>query len=164
MDIKTSTQGNVAVVEPGGSIDTRASVDFEREIVALLQGGARLIAIDFSKVDLITSSGIRVLVMMTKRLNSINGRVALYGLNDTVKTVFDISGLTDRFLIASSQQDAIAKLAAGTPAEAPKPASKISRLAKRLLGAAPDEAGGRRRGEKSQLSAHVAELLEGRKK
>ncbi len=166
MDIKTSKQGDVAIIEPLGSIDTRASIDFEREVVALLQGGTRLIAIDFTKVDLITSSGIRILVMLTKRLGSSGGRLALYGVNNTVKTVFDISGLTDRFPIASSQKEAVAQLTAAAPADAPKPASKISRLAKRLLGAAPEDVAARRRGrdEKSQLSAQVAELLEGRKR
>lgn len=135
MDIAVRSQDGVAVVAPSGVIDTRGSLAFERKLMEVLAGNTRRIVIDLQKVDLITSAGIRVLVMMGKRLGN-DGSLVLSGLSPQVKSVFDIAGLTTYFGIAGSVAEAVAAVASGAsgqPAVVAGP-SRVSRLAMRLLG------------------------------
>ena len=136
MEIQDSTVGHVAVIQPLGSIDTRGSFDFERKVKERLAGKSRLFAVDFEHVELLTSAGIRVLVMLAKRLEGIDGRLVLYSLKSQVQTVFDISGLTQHFVIEPSKGSALTRLAsdAGSAAPSATPLSKVSSLVLRLLG------------------------------
>jgi anti-anti-sigma factor len=160
---KTTPEDAVAVIEPAGVIDTRASIAFEKQVVELLAAGKRLFAIDFSKVDLITSAGIRVLVMLAQRLQG-NGAMVLFALGEQVRTVFDVAGLMRQFRVAASRQEALQMLSADRQARAPAaaPSSKVARLAMRLLAGDADaapETGPVDRTAKSQLAAEVATLL-----
>jgi anti-anti-sigma factor len=168
VQLKSSRQGDVVIIEPAGLIDTKASMDFERQILDLFNGGSRLFAIDFAKVDLITSSGIRVLVMLAQRLHGVGGGLVLCALGERVRIVFDVSGLMRQFQIVASQKDAVAHLSAvaGAVTSAPATGSKLSRLAKHVLGGKDllqsKDAG--RSSEKateakSRLSSCIAELL-----
>ncbi len=133
MEIAVKAQDGVAVVTPSGVIDTRGSVAFERALMEVLEGATRRIVIDLQKVDLITSAGIRVLVMTGKRLH--DGRLVLCGLSPQVKSVFDIAGLTSYFGITATVAEALAALAsAPTAHRAAGGRSRISKLAMRLLG------------------------------
>ena len=169
MDIETTAQDNVTIVRVNGYLDTRASVDFERKMLELLRGGTSLFGIDLTKVDMLTSAGIRVLMMVAKRLGGTD-RIALWGLNEEVKMVFTIAGLSGRFHILATQQEAVDQLqSAGAPsASAAGEVSKMARLAMRLLGdsgAAPvrPRATPGSNEAVSQMTAHVSELLAKRK-
>ena len=163
MDIAVKTQDGVAVVAPSGVIDTRGSLAFERSLMEVLEGKTRRIVIDLQKVELITSAGIRVLVMMGKRLSG-DGSLLLCGLSPQVKSVFDIAGLTTYFGIRASVAEAVAALAAGPAAVgAAVGPSKVSRLAMRLLGDGPDASapGSVESGKRtpSKLTAQIAAVL-----
>ena len=164
MDIEATTQDNVSIVRVTGFLDTRASSDFEKKMLELLQGGARLFAVDFTKVDMVTSAGIRVLMMLAKRLGGAN-RVALWGLNEQVKVVFQIAGLLGVFQVLDNQQAAIQYVTSATaPDAASTPElSKVTRLAMRLLGDS-GQAPARRAGQASKdsiskMTEHVSDLL-----
>lgn len=171
MEITSSSQDGVAIVEPSGVIDTRGSIVFEQSIVDLLEGGKRQFAVDFTRVELITSAGIRVLVMLAQRLSGIDGALVLFALRNDVLKVFDIAGLMSQFRVAATRDEALQHLAADPSAHgaASSPSSKVSRLIMRLLagdadadplpGAARAAAGG----AKSQLTVEVASLLSKRK-
>ena len=90
MVFKSSRQGDAVVIEVGGLIDTRASTDFERQTLEVFNSGSRLIAIDFAAVDLITSAGIRVLVMLAQRLHGVGGELVLCALGAKVRAVFEV--------------------------------------------------------------------------
>ena len=163
MQIATAVDGALATVTVVGTIDTRASGEFEAALVKAVEGGGRQIVVDFAKLDLITSAGIRVLVLFAKRLQAIGGGFALCGLSADVQRVFDISGLTGQFKIAATRGDAIAVIGGGAaPAKHPK-GSRVARLVGSLLGGRVDarEADAPADGaEQSPLSKQVARLLD----
>lgn len=169
MEIQDSTVGDVAIIQPLGSVDTRGSFDFERTVKERLAGKSRLFAVDFEQVELLTSAGIRVLVMLAKRLEGVDGRLVLYSLNKLVQTVFDISGLTQHFVIEPSKETALARLAsdAGWPDSSATPLSRVSAHVMRLLGSEEPETGSgqqaarpeRSREEESELYKQIAQLL-----
>jgi stage II sporulation protein AA (anti-sigma F factor antagonist) len=133
MNIKSERDGTLATVGLDGVIDTRAAQEFEKHIVGLFAEGARSVIVDLSKVDLITSAGIRVLVMMAQRLGRSGGALVLCALSAKVRGVFDIAGLLTQFKIVDSRGDAAALIATLAPAAAPAAPARTSKLTDALL-------------------------------
>ncbi len=126
--IASTTRDGIVIVTPAGVIDTRTAQAFEATMVQAFGGGSRAFAVDFTRVDLITSAGIRVLVMMTHRLSRASGGLVLFALGERVRTVFEIGGLLQQFRIVASEQQAVEMLSKPKEAKAPAPARQ-SRLA-----------------------------------
>ena len=159
MDVDGTIEDQLAIVRVRGYLDTKSSSDFERKILELLQGGARAFAVDFTKLDMITSAGIRILMMVAKRLGA--DHVALWGLNEQVKVVFQIAGLAGVFRVFDAEQPAIEQLKKPAPAADADgvPASKMTRLVARLLGDANHTPGRRPTGSVSKMAREVSDLL-----
>jgi len=163
VDIKETEQGDLVALALIGSVDTRSSFDFEKKVLERLAGNSRFFVIDFTEVDQLTSSGIRVLLMLAQKLGSVDGELALCGLSAHVQTVMEITGLSDHFSILPTRDAAIERLrSAGKDTGAAK-VSKISSLAIRLLGGraakTPRKSSGADSG--SRLSQQVAKILSG---
>ena len=162
MDIAVSTQDDVTVVAPTGVLDGKAATTFERKLVELLDAKTTRLVIDLTKVSLVTSAGIRALVMAAKRLRG-SGALALCGLSPQVKGVFDVAGLSTVFTITPNALDAVIAVATHGKRQAAVH-SRLGRLLLRVLGSgdeftAPPAAPAAR---PSTLAATVAKLLAGR--
>jgi anti-anti-sigma factor len=165
MEVSASERGGVVVLEPKGAVDTRGAFDFERTALARLDAGARYIAVDFARVDLITSAGLRVLVMLAKRLQALGGGLVLCRLNEQVRTVLEIAGLLSQFQVADTPDEAAGRLAEAAAGASMPRGSRVSRLAARLLGEEPMRAVASASGPSrrpSALAELIAELLSGR--
>ena len=129
MQVASTTKGNVTVVTPTGVIDTRTAQAFESTMVQAFGSGARSFAVDFGSVTLITSAGIRVLVMMSHRLSRVTGGLVLFSLADRVRTVFEIGGLVQQFRIVDSEAQALEVLSKPVTTPAGVADAQPSRLA-----------------------------------
>ncbi len=121
MDIEAAKQGEVVVLAPVGSLNTQTSPKLEQKAVEHLNASERKFVVDFSKVDYISSAGLRVLLMLAKRLKG-QGALALCGLSDDVRKVFAICGFERDFTIARTRDEALEHVlsaAGGAPAAAP---------------------------------------------
>jgi anti-anti-sigma factor len=158
MELSTSDHGEVTVVEPSGAMTRRAASAFEQSMFDLLANGRERLAVDFSKVGAIASDGIRVLMLLSQRLEACGGGLVLYALSEDVLRVFEAAGLQERFRVAASQSDAISQLSAGRAEGPAATRSKLTRLAGHLLDSA-SSSGAAASGEPSRLTRQVAELL-----
>ena len=122
MEIRSETIDNVCVLSPDGPLDTRSAHDFERKALAAFEAGPQHVVVDFSKVELVTSAALRVLVMLGKKLGKAQRKLVLSGLNDMVRTVLEVSGLFQAFTIAATSKDALAQLR-GASSAAPRAAA-----------------------------------------
>ena len=57
------------------------------------------IVFDFSELEYISSAGLRVLMTAQKAMMSCAGKMSVKNPNDTVKGVFDITGMSSIFTI-----------------------------------------------------------------
>ena len=165
MKIDSEKDGARATVSPSGLIDTRASQEFERHVVGLFNEGARFVIVDLSKVDLITSAGIRVLVMMAQRLYRTGGGLVLCALSATVRGVFDVAGLLTQFRIAATREEAAAMLAQQKPDGKKIAGSKLTRFLRQLLtdddmAPSPRQAPDVVAGSRSRVASEVLGLME----
>ncbi len=107
MKLETSTIDTVTVVEMEGNLDTNTSVDAQDYINALIDDGSTKLLTDFTKVDFVSSAGLRVLLATAKRLGGSGGSLRICGLNETVNEVFEISGFSTILDVFPSEAEAL---------------------------------------------------------
>ena len=89
------------ILHVGGEIDVATAPELRRELHQLADRGATSIVVDLAHVSFVDSSGLGVLVGMLKRVRD-DGRgcqLVLEHLQEPVRKVFDITGLTEIFAI-----------------------------------------------------------------
>jgi anti-sigma B factor antagonist len=88
------------VLRASGEIDVATSPELRRALHQLVDRQGSIV-VDLGDVSFIDSSGLGVLVGTLKRLreHDPHGTLVLEGLQDPVRKVFDITGLTDLFAI-----------------------------------------------------------------
>ena len=75
MNVTQETVGNVLVVGPEGRLDGNSAKDLESVLLKAMEGGAHRILFDFSSLEYISSSGLRVILATAKRVKKGAGRV-----------------------------------------------------------------------------------------
>jgi anti-anti-sigma factor len=108
MEIATRTQRDVTIVAFVGSLDSKTSPEAQQALDGILAGGGRKLLIDFTALDYISSAGLRVLLGAAKRLSGAGSALRLFGLNESVREVFQISGFTTIFAVFATEADALA--------------------------------------------------------
>jgi anti-anti-sigma factor len=107
MTINEAHEAGVVVVSPQGRIDSTTSAILDRHLQGIAAAGKTRVVVDFSGVDYISSAGLRVLLALAKRGRDQKGRVALFGLNDSVRQVFELAGFVALFTIATTRAEAV---------------------------------------------------------
>ena len=107
MTISDAPEGGVIVVSPHGRIDSTTSALLDRHLQGLAAAGQTRVVVDFTGVDYISSAGLRVLLALAKRGRDQKGRVALFGMNDSVRQVFELAGFVALFTIAPTRAEAV---------------------------------------------------------
>jgi anti-anti-sigma factor len=111
MQIAEARRDGVIAVVPAGRIDTTSAPALEEHLNALLAGGARRVVVDFSRVDYISSAGLRVMLLVARRMKDSNGRLALCAFPEPVRQVFQLAGFLPLFTVCASQDIAMGQLA-----------------------------------------------------
>ena len=96
MQIEKRLDGGILVLKVIGRLDTNTSPDLEASIVL---DGASEVVFDFSDLEYISSAGLRILMTVQKAMMSCGGKMSVRSPNDTVKGVFDITGMSSVFNI-----------------------------------------------------------------
>ncbi len=79
-------------VFPKGRIDANRAAQFAAEMEKALEGAAYL-TLDFSALEYISSSGLRVVMLAVKAMAR-QGEMRIIGVNDTVYDILETTGFT----------------------------------------------------------------------
>ena len=104
MDITTRTHNDITVVAIAGQLDSNTSPAAQKAVDEVLARGQNKVLFDFTKLDYISSAGLRVMLGTAKKAT-----VGLFGLNDSVREVFDISGFSTILAVSRTEEDALRK-------------------------------------------------------
>jgi len=107
MDITTRTANGVTIVAFAGNLDSNTSPTAQQALDGILAGGATRVALDFTALDYISSAGLRVMLGTAKRLKGAGSGLHLFGLNETVREVFDISGFSQILAVFAAEAEAL---------------------------------------------------------
>ncbi len=95
MRLQDAPAGNDDVTRFSGDIDFHYSATFRSVLRAKLQQRRPLLILDFTEVSYIDSSGIAALVEYIRDARDFGGRLAMVGLSDHLKQVFEIVRLSE---------------------------------------------------------------------
>ncbi len=93
MKITKNLNGNALDIALEGRLDTTTAPELENELKGSLEGVTEL-TMDFSKLDYISSAGLRVLLSAHKIMRD-RGGMKVTHVNEIVKEVFDVTGFAD---------------------------------------------------------------------
>ncbi len=80
-----------------GEMDTAAAVEAEEVLKPLYQSNGKDVIIDCSNLEYIASSGLRILLGILKGAKASGSRVVMKGMNDDIKSVFQLTGFINIF-------------------------------------------------------------------
>jgi len=110
MNLKEVKIENATIIEIDGRLDTTNFGQLEKKIMQHIEAGDIRILVDCSKMDYVSSSGLRIFLMALKKITALNGKFLLCGLQENIREIFEISGFTSIFNIFENQQQALATL------------------------------------------------------
>ena len=90
MQINYNRESEKLTVAPEGRIDTATSSEFEKTLGEIL-GGVTELVLDMTKVDYVSSAGLRV-ILMAHKMMSLRGSMKVTGVSDIIMEVFEITG------------------------------------------------------------------------
>jgi anti-sigma B factor antagonist len=93
MQITPSARGSWTILALDGKVDNAGSDILKAALLPLLSAGPASVALDFAKVEYVTSSGFRVLLLAEKEQRKHGGRLLVAHLSPTLRNFFEIAGL-----------------------------------------------------------------------
>ena len=109
MDIEVLEERHhgVLVLLPVRRLDSGNARAFESIVMGHINSGERHLIVDFSRLDFISSAGLRVALLATRALEASQGRVVLCAMKKHIEEVFRISGFDRIILIKESLKEAL---------------------------------------------------------
>lgn len=104
MEVKSESNSGVTILTPSGRIDTSTAKAFEDAVMAAAEANKK-IAIRFNEIDYISSAGLRVVLMLGKKLGA-GGALVLCNMPDKIFAVFKMSGFDKILKICPSFEEA----------------------------------------------------------
>jgi anti-anti-sigma factor len=91
-----------------GRIDAMSAPEFEKQVTEIIEQGGRLLVIDLSELEYISSAGLRSFLVIAKKIKAASGLMKLCAMQDTVKEVFEISGFDAIIPVCKTVTEAMA--------------------------------------------------------
>ncbi len=98
----------VVVIGVDGQLIVGNRHELKQKVVDAIEVGERKVLIDFTNTGYIDSSGLGALVSLSKKLRDAGGELRLAGLNEDLRTLFELTKLDTLFTIADSSEQALA--------------------------------------------------------
>ncbi len=105
-EVRRSAGGTVVALS--GDVDLHHAPDLHAMLVQVAGERPSRFILDLNDVPYIDSSGVGTLVEVFRRVSAYKGKMVLFGLNDRVRSVFEITKLDRFFNICATEDEASA--------------------------------------------------------
>lgn len=102
MEITTRQEKEKNIVTVKGRIDGVTAPEFERYLFELISQGTRNFIVNLDGLEYISSAGLRSIIVIAKKLKTLEGNIYFTGIKGAVEEVFKISGFYSIFKIYDS--------------------------------------------------------------
>jgi len=133
LQMREQRQDGVVILAPEGRLDSGKIDQFEQAIQERIRKGHRRLLIDCSNLLFAASSALRVLLVTVRKLNEVDGKLALCSMNPHILGIFENSGFTRLMNIRESFEEGLAEVRPpqaerpSEPESEPKPESRPAR-------------------------------------
>ena len=107
MGFTQTTNKGIVLVRAEGQLIVGNRQELKNLVTERLEAGERRFVLDFSRTGYIDSSGLGALVTISKQVREQGGEMRLAGLNDDLRTLFELTKLDTLFAISNSAEQAL---------------------------------------------------------
>lgn len=106
MKVKLMNAGDVTILSVSGRVDANTSQELQDVVLDTAHKNHKLL-LDLSKVDYMSSAGLRVMLLLHREIQDNDGRVILVGLQDRIRDAMEMTGFLKHFAVAPDVQTGI---------------------------------------------------------
>lgn len=107
LELNTQMLKRVLLIEANGRVDSTTADQLGEVFGIAIDDGTNQLVLDLSKVEYMSSAGLREMVSALKRVQRGRGDLRLAALSDRVKEVLELAGLDEIFEIFETQVEAV---------------------------------------------------------
>ncbi|MDD5198502.1 MAG: STAS domain-containing protein [Terrimicrobiaceae bacterium] len=108
LEIEVTRQTGAVIAALKGSINAANAEEAAASLLPLAQAGGRLV-LDASRLEFISSAGLRLLLRLQRAAADAGGRLVLAGLSPEVSEVMLVTGFLQHFVHAETLAEALAE-------------------------------------------------------
>ena len=110
MELSTRKIDDVMIIDFQGSLDTSTSGDVQDEFIKFVEDGETKIILNLKNLEYVSSAGLRVILILSKLLQSHQGELRLCSANKIVDEVLKTSGFNSLLQVLDTEANAIASV------------------------------------------------------
>jgi len=111
MDIATRENEAILIFDIKGELDAKAAPELKDRIMEKINQGFHRVLVNLSDITYLDSAGLGVLVSGLKIATRQNGDLRMWGLQEEVKNIFQLTRLNKVFQIFDTEEQALASYA-----------------------------------------------------
>jgi len=106
MNINLQKQGPIQIYKLQGRLDNSGAKSLEQELKVSFTGDVLCVLFDMEGMDYLSSAGLRIILVLYKRLKAKNGELALIGVGEYCREVLNVTGFAETFPIFQTMEAA----------------------------------------------------------
>ena len=107
LNIVVEKKKNISIVRIEGRLDVASTPILEKKLLEQINEGIKNIILDFSQLHYLSSSGMRLLLSVTKKLANIEGALHCCSIVEEVMEIIKIAGFEHIIYIFPTENEAL---------------------------------------------------------
>lgn len=107
MSFGVTKENDITIIDVEGQLIVGNRQELKQKVLQELESGERKFLIDFAQTGYIDSSGLGVLVSLSKKIREHGGELRLANLNEDLRTLFELTKLDTLFQISKNRDEAL---------------------------------------------------------
>src|SRR5438045_9463896 len=109
MNLETSEENGIGTARLEGSLDGKTAPEVREQLKPFLAVNSKLI-LDLTRVDYLSSAGLRLLLLLYRELSATKGKVVLVGVSVDIRAVTSLTGFLNFFALAADIDEGVVDL------------------------------------------------------
>jgi anti-sigma B factor antagonist len=105
MKLETSEENGIGTARLEGSVDGKTAPEVREQLRPFVAANSKLI-LDITKVDYVSSAGLRLLLLLYREVSAKKGKLVLLGVSEDIRTVMLHTGFLNFFTLTNSEVEA----------------------------------------------------------
>jgi anti-sigma B factor antagonist/stage II sporulation protein AA (anti-sigma F factor antagonist) len=107
LNIQDQDVNGTKVVRLEGRLDAVSSTILEKKLKQIAESGKHHVALDFAKLEYLSSAGMRLLLSETKKFKSLQGSFCLFAIHENVMEIIKMAGFERILSIYPHEKEAL---------------------------------------------------------
>lgn len=110
MNIIEENKNEITILHIEGRLDASTSNDLNTKALGIIEAGKTKLIFDFKAMDYLSSAGMRVLLGVSKKIKSVNGKFIVCSLTKEVLEIIKIAGFQQILHITDNEEKALQEI------------------------------------------------------